>query len=921
MRVGTLLSWADRILSFVEEGDFLSAIDITRAYYLGTAPGTRMGLPEDPAALKLLVGQRMRDLMTASARYAFAEDRMTDGTHVTPDGRGVDRTPLFEGLVTVCVNACLALDDFEFLFEDLFEYYQDAGIASIFLNQLEPHVLDGTIRSIPPRITQRLISIHEDRGDLDKAERVIWHIDPDCLDVNQAITLCRRNDLYDALIYVYTRSLRDFVTPLVDLLGLIRQIQQHRRIRRLHTSSGDIVSPSTVSPQSLENKIPDAYKIYTYLADILSGLTYPSQRPMPPDEAFQAQKDIYAFLFFGRSYVWPIGDSGKLILTSDEEGGVEPTFPYVRLLLRFDAEAFLHAMDIAFEDAYFNDETQDVSRRLIIGILHDILSSPGLSPADTTMLNIFIARNVPKYPQSIYTYMAPSTLHGILVGLATDADQSTREDRQLAAEYLLSVYMPHDSEHIVELFEDAGFYRILRRWHRQEQKWGGLIMTYLRDPDVDPAEVFESLDEVLTTASRAQKGALPAEVLATIMDVVPQLLDTGVTETAFLIDKHAPSSHSHVLESMGATSSHKQFAYLRCLVEPSALSDDVYWSDPAIRRLPSSQNLDRASKELYVQLLCKYNSAGVIRCLSSVDDGFFEWDSVISICEQNGVNEAVVWSLDKHGDSTSAFDKLRKVCTRLAAQLGEHIVAETSGPENALEIQSLVNELKALGEIGLRLCCDHSDASVLSHSMVEDMWFCLLSSQIDAVQTVSDFCSSDIRDDDAASMQEHRTLDSLRTLVQETFTSLMAIGSSRPHSFPRLFKRLVDSASSSRPSSRASYSEFRLILTGMLESYRGEGDLLLITNRLVERDLFMTVEELARRRLQGSRIRTPFCMTCHSSLQGHHVLKANAAKPIRENGISKEIPGVQVEDWVIQLTSGLAYHRACLPSTVVNISS
>jgi len=43
------------------------------------------------------------------------------------------------------------------------------------------------------------------------------------------------------------------------------------------------------------------------------------------------------------------------------------------------------------------------------------------------------------------------------VGLAVDPDQSTREDRQLATEYLLSAYTPHDTEHILSLFEKAGF--------------------------------------------------------------------------------------------------------------------------------------------------------------------------------------------------------------------------------------------------------------------------------------------------------------------------------------------------------------------------------------------------------------------------------------------------------------------------------
>jgi len=89
--------------------------------------------------------------------------------------------------------------DYEFLFEDLFQQYDDAGISRIFLQQLEAFVLSSDISSVPPRITQRLVALHEEEGHPDLAERVIWHIDPACLDINQAILLCQTHYLYDAL--------------------------------------------------------------------------------------------------------------------------------------------------------------------------------------------------------------------------------------------------------------------------------------------------------------------------------------------------------------------------------------------------------------------------------------------------------------------------------------------------------------------------------------------------------------------------------------------------------------------------------------------------------------------------------------------------------------------------------------------------
>ena len=227
-----MLTWADRILYYVSAGDFLSAINLARDYYTGRAKGNRNGLPEDKEAMRSILGEKIRELMVASARYAFSDDRMTDGTHVTADNRGVDRTSLFEDLVSTCCEASLALDDFEFLLDDLYQFYEDSGIVKIYLRQIEPYVLDGRISFIPPRITQRLIAMHDEAGDQEAAERLIWHIDPDCLDINQALTLCQKYRLYDALVYVYNTALKDYITPLVELLLLVREEYHCRRKRR-----------------------------------------------------------------------------------------------------------------------------------------------------------------------------------------------------------------------------------------------------------------------------------------------------------------------------------------------------------------------------------------------------------------------------------------------------------------------------------------------------------------------------------------------------------------------------------------------------------------------------------------------------------------------------------------------------------------
>lgn len=875
-------------MSSVEEGDFLNAIEIARSYYTSTATGNRLGLPANESTLKALVGQRLRDLMLASARYAFSEDRLTDSTHVTPENRGVDRTTLFENMVNTCLDACIALDDFDFIFEDLFESYQNSGITPIFLRQLEPYVLEGAVRAVPPRITQKLIAMHEVRGDYNHAERIIWHVEPECLDVHQAITLCRKQKLYDALIYVYITSLKDYVTPLVELMELIVQTQQIR-----DESFSDHHSERT--DYDVEIILSNAYKIFAYLTDILTGLIYPNQVPMGLDEQIQAKRDIYSFLFFGQSRMSALDEGGKLILTGTK-GDSGPSYRHVRLLLHFNAEVFLHTLDIAFEDEFFNDETQFISRLVIVKILLETLASNDLSLSAKTMMNIFIARNVPKYPQSIFTYMTPSSLQMVLLSLTRDNDASSREDRQLAAECLLSIYNPHDHDEVIKLFSQAGFYRILRTWYRNDKKWNALIHTYIEDPDVDPAQIFESLDEVLSSMKRISKKPLPVDTIDAVLNAIGRLLETEVTETAVLVDKHLQDFHQHVLDEI--PSSHKRFIYLRCLLEPMALPEETYWHNASLRQRPPTLHLPVSAREQYLTLLCQYDAKGIIHCLNSLPTDFFDVKRAISICEENDVHEAIVWLLDRQGDTKDAFTKLKASNLALALRLGECLTSEREKPENAMLVQDLLDKISGLGGIGLRICLDRSATG--STIAVEDLWFELLAAQVDAAQTVSSLRQH--ASDGQIYFHDEEALTLVRSLVQTTFTSLISLGPSSAISFPRLFKRLVETVSESA-SKHSSYSEFKVILSFMIDSYRGEGDLLSITGHLVERDFFEATEQLLRSRSRGSRVREIICSSCKQHLEDN----PNETSTSDENG----------QKWGVQRVSGLSFHYRCLPVAVV----
>ena len=65
---------------------------------------------------------------------------------------------------------------------------------------------------------QQFVAHYEDKGAFEALENCISHVDVTCLDLHQILTLSQNQGLYHAYLYVHTRALYDYVSPLEDLL-------------------------------------------------------------------------------------------------------------------------------------------------------------------------------------------------------------------------------------------------------------------------------------------------------------------------------------------------------------------------------------------------------------------------------------------------------------------------------------------------------------------------------------------------------------------------------------------------------------------------------------------------------------------------------------------------------------------------------
>ncbi|KAF9585028.1 Vacuolar protein sorting-associated protein 8 [Lunasporangiospora selenospora] len=794
VQIGTILNWTDRILALVKSGDFLEGIALATLFYMGKSVQTAVvGLPEDETTRKQMVSEKIYELLTASLNYTFNPERMLDVDSDEAAGGVGAGTVLFHDLAIQAIESCLALEDQVFLFEDVYERYAEASpnVKGIFLQSLEGYILQDRLTEMPPQVMQAFVQYYSSRGLFKELELCICHTPCHVLEMHQIVALCQRHRLYTGLIYVWNRSIKDYVSPVVELLKVIKSILKDRTKRLLEQDNAENDAPAedtTIVSSQITSQIASqiassndrplhldepsdeevVQKLYQYLSDSLLGKSFIDGTNLEEQEAIAAKVSLYSFIFSGRCVMWP-PSGGELILTGDVDDAEdsEPTYPYLRLFLRHDCDEFLKVMDMAFEDSYLTSTSRDfsqvarngqegpgrvMSKQLIINTLLEVLtpstsfsnSSSSImatngesttsfgeeyTDEDVAHLYSFVARNYAKSPKTLA--LSPTTLHRILTRLSSDTDPSTREERQVAVQSLLRCYSPGDESKMMELYEQAGFYRVLEKMYRQQKLYGPLIVTYLKDPE-RRSQVYDAIRKLLDPA-RTSRATLTekqrTDIIRTAMDHIAEIVDIDGEQAALLVHRYLNAEHRSVMETLHG-SKPRLFAYLRGLLEPSSnlTNEKGQEAGESAQRLGYAgaarmRELDQESigaaaitdpeiHEQYVELLCQYDPSGVYDYLERHQDNSYRLEKVLKLCEEAGVVDAVVWILERSGNVGGALSKVLEIVKERIGMLTTLVRSKNVGKvqdaywmmEEQSNMRATLVRLRGVLNVGKQLC-------------------------------------------------------------------------------------------------------------------------------------------------------------------------------------------------------------------------
>lgn len=797
VHIGDFVPWDARLAALEAAGTYDAAIAHALELYNGRALGSGIGLPETREAQRGAIAARIETIARAAAA-------------------AVGDAPALEPLARQCVAAAVATQRFGVLFHELYDAYEARGAESMLIYEVEQYVLRGQMPSPPAGVVQRLIEFRARLRDFAAVEQLVLHVGAWHLDLDQVLPLCARHGLWDALAYVCGEALDDAVTPVAAVLASIA-VAPHEP-----PDSGSAPWWMAAGPADRE---AHAHAVFSILSAALRGLRYPSLAALPAEAARRTARSVAALVFSEDTYA--VG--GRHVVPHDAQGPL----PYLRALLALDAEAFLDELDLAFETWLGDDgdgenkEPSPPTRRAVLDALLRVRDADGA----TLFIALFAARNAARYPQ--FVRLTADEAAWLFTALTSAAEPAA--DREFALECLLSAHpLVFDNARIAAL-EHVGFWRVYESALRRTQRHAALLVFYATDRDGThhtPGQLYARLAELFSMRGLRSdvKRAPLADVLLTHIDEVP---DSLLGDVARAVERFFPA-HADEVRARLASTPRRAYLYL-CpffVLDGNALPAE---RPPALR-------------SAWIALLAEFAPGALVAHLDAHERTYFDLDSVRRAAETHGALDAVLWALDRAGQTDAVWDAFEAQCTAVAAKIAALDCGNSRATTaRALEsARTVLQPLEAAVRMAVRLCIERGQAPG-STADASAAWFRLLRALVLFVHGLAP----------ALSAAERLALEQGHTYTHEALSALVSSVPSETVSLAQLFRRLVGAADATHQ-----YAEVRVIVDAMLAAYRLRCEVLRLGVRLSEADAARLFRELARERGLGWLIVSPVCAAC-----------------------------------------------------------
>lgn len=646
-------TWKERLDHLLRQKHYLDALALALAFYQDQAKAV-VGLKGPKCKRRALTRDKALDIL-----HKYIDEAICQASAATEQ--------LYREAVPACVHYCIELNEMDVLYNKLWETVCIYPISkAVYLEALEPHLLNEQLSNIPPGIVQEFVQHYSNSGKFLALEACVVHIPVTSLDFHQVMSVCWEHGLYDAIIHLYTKGMQDYVIPLQELLQVLQK-------------------SITSGKQLTSQQITLGNKLLVYISCCLAGRGYP-YGDVPPDLVQTVKQRVFQCVTCQHS------------LNAKD---TEPVYPYLRVLLQFDTREFLNVLALAFEEPEFTSELGLRRKQLIVDILlHLVVQEEGFSASQVGALLTFLARQLAQNGPTDRLHVDVSLFERVVEHLTeTGAAGSQKEERQQALLELMHAggLDQFDPDELFRKAKEAKFFRVMELLLLERGDAHCVLDCYLQDYP-RRMQVFPFLFAELTVTSTPDESKRQ-RMLEAVENNLQNLVSVDPVQTGQLIHQFLHPKLRRILEKFDEDPS-IQYALLQGIFS--------YYNQSLSREEPSPEPV---LAEKYIDLICQHNPEYLCEFLQT--NQWYRIEEALKITRNFKQDEATALLLERSGDYMGAFSLLLSQLEPCLTQLGTN--------EKALALQrinSLTVEL-------VRLCKGGSAALDLT-SRQENLWFPLL---------------------------------------------------------------------------------------------------------------------------------------------------------------------------------------------------
>ena len=613
----------------------------------------------------------------------------------------------FQMLAGVCVEFCVVTRRLDLLFGPIFRRFHSVGYLTVFLDVLEPYILNDKLDYIAPEAMAHFVEHCRATNDITTVERCLLHMNVTIMDFDSILSLLRANEMYSALFYVFNQGLDDFTTPLEILMEKIFDAADTHNVTSARRLDG--------VPQNDFERY--GYKAITYLESCFSRRSFPQDVELQPEERVHILRpQLLRFLLQERFL-----PSGNVKKPGQIFGQRAVRYPYTHILLMVDPRAMFDTMSIALDapdsefgkaDSNFEsiggwevevgEDTSTTGSRGMNGNGHGAASHR--SPDRQQIIAMFTSIILPEKNDVVTThqttlyqsqtavnafldFMAVYLMKGVVRAnksvtfmvltrmaqrFAAAKDPQERQHSQSQIIELLTALSrnSYEPQEVLKLVEASGIHRaalLLHQegassWHegidatkRRAHHFRCAIDCYLEDDDHDfRKEVFAYAKKECSGSAdepgglRALDPSKPMTLRGALAAKLADLVHLDSLLTAELVAELFVEDVDHVIESLETgDGGEAQFMFLQAII-----SGDLNQMDPVASGVLNA-HLTMEHHHKYLALMARLHPELVYEYLSTHDN--YRPEECLQLCQKHDIADASAYLLERMGNVSSAL--------------------------------------------------------------------------------------------------------------------------------------------------------------------------------------------------------------------------------------------------------------------------